>query len=74
MAAGNAYSAAYGDAFGNKALASNPDYGLISEPSTYGESMSVAAVSNSKVKSPYITVGGRDFAYQDSGTISTDVP
>ena len=34
--------------------------------------MSVAAVSNSKVKSPYITVGGRDFAYQDSGTISTD--
>ena len=72
VAAGNAYSAAYGDAFGNKALASNPDYGLISEPSTYGESMSVAAVSNSKVKSPYITVGGRDFAYQDSGTISTD--
>ena len=72
VAAGNAYSAAYGDAFGNKALASNPDYGLISEPSTYGESMSVTAVSNSKVKSPYITVGGRDFAYQDSGTISTD--
>ena len=72
VAAGNAYSAAYGDAFGNKALASNPDYGLISEPSTYGESMSVAAVSNSKVKSLYITVGGRDFAYQDSGTISTD--
>ena len=72
VAAGNAYSAAYGDAFGNKALASNPDYGLISEPSTYGESMSVAAVSNSKVKSPYITVAGRDFAYQDSGTISTD--
>ena len=72
VAAGNAYSAAYGDAFGNKALASNPDYGLISEPSTYGESMSVAAVSNSKVKSSYITVGGRDFAYQDSGTISTD--
>ena len=72
VAAGNAYSAAYGDAFGNKALASNPDYGLISEPSTYGESMSVAAVSNSKVKSPYITVGGRDFAYQDSGAISTD--
>ena len=72
VAAGNAYSAAYGDAFGNKALASNPDYGLISEPSAYGESMSVAAVSNSKVKSPYITVGGRDFAYQDSGTISTD--
>ena len=34
VAAGNAYSAAYGDAFGNKALASNPDYGLISEPST----------------------------------------
>ena len=40
-------------------LASNPDYGLVSEPSTYGESLSVAAVSNGVVNSPYVTVGGR---------------
>ena len=70
VAAGNAYNAAYGDAFGGKALASNPDYGLVSEPSTYGESLSVAAVSNGMVKGPYVTVGGKDLAYQDSATIS----
>ena len=72
VAAGNAYNAAYGDAFGGKALASNPDYGLVSEPSTYGESLSVAAVSNGVVNSPYVTVGGKDLAYQDSATISDD--
>ena len=72
VAAGNAYNAAYGDAFGGKALASNPDYGLVSEPSTYGESLSVAAVSNGVVNSPYITVGGKNLAYQDSATISDD--
>ena len=72
VAAGNAYNAAYGDAFGGKALASNPDYGLVSEPSTYGESLSVAAVSNGVVKGPYVTVGGKDLAYQDSVTISDD--
>ena len=72
VAAGNAYNAAYGDAFGGKALASNPDYGLVSEPSTYGESLSVAAVSNGVVKGPYVTVGGKNLAYQDSATISED--
>ena len=68
VAAGNAYNAA----FGGKALASNPDYGLVSEPSTYGESLSVAAVSNGMVKGPYVTVGGKNLAYQDSATISED--
>ena len=72
VAAGNAYNAAYGDAFGGKALASNPDYGLVSEPSTYGESLSVAAVSNGMVNGPYVTVGGKNLAYQDSATISED--
>ena len=72
VAAGNAYNAAYGDAFGGKALASNPDYGLVSEPSTYGESLSVAAVSNGMVKGPYVTVSGKNLAYQDSATISDD--
>ncbi|HCR05183.1 MAG TPA: hypothetical protein DIU32_00770, partial [Oscillibacter sp.] len=72
VAAGNAYNAAYGDAFGGKALASNPDYGLVSEPSTYGESLYVAAVSNGMVKGPYVTVGGKNLAYQDSATISDD--
>ena len=34
VAAGNAYSAAYGNAFGAKALATNPDYGVVGDPST----------------------------------------
>ena len=72
IAAGNAYSAAYGDAFGGKALATNPDYGLSSEPSTYAESMSVAAVSNAMVTSPFITVGEKKIAYQDSALVSED--
>ena len=72
VAAGNAYSAAYGDAFGGKALATNPDYGLSSEPSTYAESMSVAAVSNAMVTSPFITVGEKKIAYQDSALVSED--
>ena len=59
VAAGNAYNAAYGDAFGGKALASNPDYGLVSEPSTYGESLSVAA-ADALVESP--TYGMADFS------------
>lgn len=71
VAAGNAYNAAYGDAFGGKALASNPDYGLVSEPSTYGESLSVAAVSNGVVNSPYVTVGGKNLAYQEAPPSAT---
>ena len=59
VAAGNAYNAAYGDAFGGKALASNPDYGLVSEPSTYGESLSVAS-ADALVESP--TYGMADFS------------
>ncbi len=70
VAAGNAYSAAYGDAFGDRALASNPEYGLVSEPSTYHESLSVAAASNGKTLSPYITVNGRELAYNDGTAYS----
>ena len=65
VAAGNAYSAAYKNNYGGKALASNPDYGNVSEPSTYYESLSVAAIENGSMVSPYITVGERDIAYYD---------
>ena len=37
-----------------------------------GVSLAVAAVSNGMVKGPYVTVGGKDLAYQDSATISED--
>ena len=32
----------------------------------------MAAVSNGMVKGPYVTVGGKNLAYQDSATISED--
>ena len=65
VAVGNDYSAAYNNNYGGKALASNPDYGNAGEPSTYDESLSVAAVENAGMVSPYITVGGRNIAYYD---------
>ena len=71
VAAGNDYSAAYNNGFGSRAFASNPDYGNVSEPSTYGESLSVASVANATVLSPYITVNGKSFAYND-GTVYSE--
>ena len=65
VAVGNDYSAAYNNNYGGKALASNPDYGNAGEPSTYDESLAVAAVENAGMVSPYITVGGRNIAYYD---------
>ena len=65
VAVGNDYSAAYNNNYGGKALASNPDYGNAGEPSTYDESLSVAAVENAGMVSPYITVGDRNIAYYD---------
>ena len=65
VAVGNAYSAAHGNNYGGKSLASNPDYGNASEPATYHESLAVGAVENAGMVSPYITVNGRDIAYYD---------
>ena len=65
VAVGNAYSAAYNNQYGGKALASNPDYGNASEPATYDESLAVAAVENAGMVAPYITVNGRNIAYYD---------
>ena len=62
---GNDYSASYSNAYGGRALASNPDYGNASEPATYRESLAVASVENCGILAPYITVAGKDICYYD---------
>lgn len=54
MSAGNEYSTALGNAWASSstsvgyALVANPDYGVVGSPSTWPESLSIAAVNNSK--------------------------
>lgn len=73
VAVGNAYSAAYQNSYGGRSLASNPDYGNASEPSTYGECLSVASVENDGLVSPYITVADRKIAYYDGYDADTQL-
>ncbi len=55
VAAGNAYSAAYGNQSGeNLPYATDPDSGIISTPSTLASAVSVASVNNQQ-GSPYFT-------------------
>lgn len=77
VAVGNDYSAAYGNNYGGRSLASNPDYGNASEPATYDESLAIASVENCGILSPYITVAGKDIAYYDgydagTGTVTVE--
>ena len=65
VAVGNDYSASYSNAYGGRALASNPDYGNASEPATYRESLAVASVENCGILAPYITVAGKNICYYD---------
>ena len=71
VAAGNAYSAAYKNNYGGRALASNPDYGNASMPSTLNECLSIAATENAGMTGPYITVNGRNIAYYDGYDAAT---
>lgn len=73
VAVGNAYSAAYQNSYGGRSLVSNPDYGNASEPSTYGECLSVASVENDGLVSPYITVADRKIAYYDGYDADTQL-
>ena len=74
VAAGNDYSAAFSSIFGKShALTRNPDYGNVSSPSTYAASLSVASAEKvGKVESPYLTVDGRNIAYNDAVELGED--
>lgn len=45
VSAGNSYSSAYGAAAGDYATTANPDYGIVSSPSSYSASLSVASIN-----------------------------
>lgn len=70
IAAGNSYSAAYGNGLGtNLNLASDPDIGTVSTPSTLIGGTSVASVENATIVANYITVGEEKLAYSDNGAM-----
>lgn len=66
-AAGNSYSSSYMNTAGNDLpLATNPDSGTVSSPSTYAAALSVASVNNMRATSPYFIAGSRHIRYNDS--------
>lgn len=69
IAAGNDTNNALNNLHGNNlSLAKNPDIGLVGNPGSYTESMTVASVDNNAVKSFTISVEGRNIAYNDTAT------
>lgn len=71
-AAGNEYTAAYKNMWEtDKSLASNPDYGIVGSPASYGQTLAVASVDNVQVRSNYFQVGDRKISFSDTATSTT---
>lgn len=67
ISAGNSYSAAYGNGLGtNLNLASDPDIGTVSSPSTLIGGTSVASSENATIVANYFTVGDMEIPYSDN--------
>ena len=66
MAAGNDYSATYNNAWGGYAYVANPDYGVVGSPSTWPESLSVAANNNTMTQGYYIEFEGQKMGYSEN--------
>ena len=63
-AAGNEYSAGYGNLSGkNQSYASDPDTSVLCEPATYPSVLAVASIENGTAYAAFIAAG-RDVAYQ----------
>lgn len=68
VAAGNAYSAAYGNQSGqSKPYATDPDSGIVSSPSSLASAFSVASVNNSQAKSAFKASDGTVIPYNLMG-------
>lgn len=68
VAAGNAYSAAYGNQSGeNKPYAEDPDSGIVSSPSSSVSAFSVASVNNSLPRSAFKAADGTVVGYDKMG-------
>ena len=65
-AAGNSYSSAYSN-YSGKGLpyATDPDAGTVSEPASYGSTLSIASVNNQDAL-PYLTYGDKQIVYRKS--------
>ena len=61
--AGNAYSSSYSTTYGDYALTSNPDTGIVGSASSYAAALSVASINSSAQAS--FTAGGKTVAYQN---------
>lgn len=67
VAAGNSYTGAMGSAFGNTALTSNPDYGIMSSPASYSTTTAVASINGQKDE--YISANnGETIAFFDNAS------
>lgn len=67
VAAGNSYSGAMNSAFGNTALAENPDYGIMSSPASYSTTTAVASINGQKDE--YISANnGETIAFFDNAS------
>lgn len=68
VAAGNAYSAAFGNQSGeSKPYAEDPDSGIVSSPSTSVSAFSVASVNNSLPRSAFKAADGTVIGYDKMG-------
>lgn len=69
IAAGNDTNNAFNNLHGNNmSLAKNPDIGLVGNPGSYTDSMTVASVDNNAIKAFTITVDGKNIAYTDTAS------
>ncbi len=67
VAAGNSYTSAMGNAWGtNQNMTMFPDNGIVSNPGTYANTMTIASVDNYMVERYYIDADGYHIAYNDS--------
>ena len=75
-AAGNDYSSAYDSTWGtDMATTENLDSSMVGSPSTYTESLSVAAIYNNKIfYSDYVQIAGEKFGYSDTAKSNGNRP
>ncbi|MGN8896422.1 InlB B-repeat-containing protein [Flavonifractor sp. HCP28S3_F3] len=69
--AGNEYTAAYGNRYGDMSLASNPDNGIVGSPASYDESLAVASVANTTYSGQFLWVGDRKIAFTNNASVDS---
>lgn len=74
IAAGNDTNNAYQNLTGiNMSKITDPDNGLVGNPSTYSAPLSVASADNDAIEQLYFTVAGQEIGYNDSAKSSATI-